>query len=160
MSLASLLLLWGTEYHVFRAVVLSIVATLAVGPNAALLCAALCHPPAAASSVSHHGGPSAASRPSHHGEPSAASSAPHHRKPSAGSSVAGYDRCDSCDNAVGAAQFLREDLRRNVSAPDVDQAVLAPRYQLAHSTIDARPGEEPGRQGSLAARHLPTILRI
>ena len=144
----------------FQAVVLSIVATLAVGPNAALLCAAWCHPSAAASSAPHHGGPSTASRPSHHGEPSAASSASHHGNPSAGSSVAGDDTCDSCDNAVGAAQFLREDLRRNVSAPDVDPAVLIPRHQLAHSTIDARPGQEPGREWSLEERPLPTILRI
>jgi hypothetical protein len=47
-----------------------------------------------------------------------------------------------------------------VSAPDVDHAVLVPRHQLAHSTIDARAGQEPGREGSLEARRLPTILRI
>ena len=136
MSLASLLLLRGTEYHVFQAVVFSIVATLAVGPNAALLCAAWCHPPAAASSASHHG------------------------EPSAGSSVAGDATCDDCDNAVGTAQFVREDLRRNVSAPDVDRAILVPRHQPTHSTIDARPGQELGREWSLESRRLPTILRI
>jgi hypothetical protein len=135
--------------QVFRAVVLSIVLTLAVGPNTALLCRAWCHPQAAPSNASHHGEPSAA-----------ASSASHHGEPSAASSVAGDDTCDNCDNAVGAAQFLREDLRRNVSAPDVDHAVLVPRHQLAHSTIDARPGQEPGREGSLEARRLATILRI
>jgi hypothetical protein len=47
-----------------------------------------------------------------------------------------------------------------VSAPDVDHAVLVPRHQLAHSTIDARPGQEPGREASLEARRLATILRI
>lgn len=160
MSLASLLLLWGTEYHVFRAVVLSIVATLAIGPNAALLCSAWCHPQAAAPSTSHHCEPPAtASGASHHGEPSAASSASHHAKPSAGSSVAGDESCDNCNNAVGAAPFVREDLR-TASVPEVDHAVLALRHQLAHLMIDARPGQEPGGEGSLEARRLPGILRI
>jgi hypothetical protein len=145
--LAILLLPYRTEHHVFHAVVLAIVLTLAAAPDAALLCSAWCHPQAAAASASHHG------------EPSAASSASHHGEPAAGSSVAGDDTCDNCDNPFGAAEFLREDLRRNVSAPDVD-AVLVPGHQLAHSTIDARPGQEPGREGSLEARRLPTILRI
>ena len=132
----------------FRAFVLSIVLTVAVAPNAALLCSAWCHPQAGASSASHHGGPSAASSTSHLGEPSAASS------------VAGEDNCDSCDNSVGAAQFLPENLRRNVSAPDVDHVALVPRHQFAHSTIGARPGQEPGRDRSLEARRRPTILRV
>lgn len=138
-----------TEYHVLRAVVLSIVATLAVGPNAELLCSAWCHPQAAASSASHHDVPSAA-----------ASGASHHGEPSAGSSMAGDDACDKCDNAVGAVQFLLENLRRIASDPDVDHAVLVPRYQLAHPTIAGRPGLEPGREGSIEARRLLTILRV
>ena len=145
----------------FRAFVLSIVLTLAVAPNAALLCIASCHPQPAASSVSHYGKPSAVSSASHHGEPSATSSASHHEAPSAASSMVWDDTCPDCANAgLGAAQFLREEVRRNVSALDVVHAILVPCHQLAHSTIDARPGQEPGREGSLEARRLPTILRI
>jgi hypothetical protein len=57
-------------------------------------------------------------------------------------------------------QFVREDVRRNVSALDGVHAVLAAGHQLAHSTIDARPGQEPGREWSLEARPLLTALRI
>ena len=144
--LAAFLPPYRTEHHVSRAVVLSIVLTLAAGPEAALLCRAWCHPLVAVASACHDEKPFGASSASHHGEPSA------------GSSVAGDNPCDNCDHAVGAAQFIREDLTLNVSAPD--HAILVPRQQLFHSTIDARPGQEPGREGSLEARRLPTTLRI
>ena len=69
--------------------------------------------------------------------------------------------CPDCDNAgFGAVQFLREDVRRSVSALGPLYAILVPRYHFAPSTIDARPGQVPGREGSLGERPLPTILRI
>jgi hypothetical protein len=122
----------------FRAVVVSIVVTLAAAPNAALLCRAWCHPQVPAASACHH------------------------EKPSTASSVVADPTSDECDQvAVGAAQFLREDVRRSVSDPDVDHATLVPPcYQLAQLTIDGRPGREPGRQGPLEQRSLPTVLRI
>lgn len=121
----------------FRTFVFSIVLTVAVAPNAALLCRAWCHPQVAAASACHH------------------------EEPSTTSSVVANATCDECDQvAPGAAQFLREDVRRSVSNPDVDHAILVPRYRLAQLTIDARSGPEPGRQAPLEHRSLPTALRI
>jgi hypothetical protein len=66
-----------------------------------------------------------------------------------------------CDNSgLRAVQFIREEVRRYVSALDGGHAILVPGHQLAHSTIDARPGQEPGREWSLEARPLLTALRI
>ena len=132
-SLAFFLRTDRTEHHVFRAAVLSIVLTLAVGPNAALLCRTWCDQQVATASRCHH-------------ETSTTSP-----------NVAGDD---SCDSSVLSAAFLREDVRRGVSPPDGDQAIPIPRYQVACSTIDARPGHEPGREWSLEKRPLSTALRI
>lgn len=121
----------------FRAVVVSIVLTLAVAPSAALLCRAWCHPQVAAASTCHH------------------------EQPSATSSVVADATCDECEKvALGAAQFLREEVRRSVSNLDVDHAIVVARYPLAELTSDARPDREPGRQCSLETRPLATILRI
>lgn len=122
-----------SERHVVRAFVLSIVLTLAGGPNASLLCRTWCDPQAAAASGCRH------------------------EDPATSPSVAGDD---SCDKVVLSAAFLREDVRRGASAPDADDAVLVPRCQLAHSTTDARPRQEPGREWSLDHRPLSTALRI
>lgn len=67
---------------------------------------------------------------------------------------------DSCDNVVPSAAFLREDVRRGVYSPDGDHAIPVPRYQVACSTTDARPGHEPALEWSLEQRPLPTVLRI
>ena len=118
----------------FGAVVLSIVLTLAVGLNASLLCRAGCDPQAAVASGCHHD--DSTTSPSLAGD-------------------------NSCDNVVlGAAAFLREDVRRGVASQDADHAVLVPRYQLAHSTTDTRPNQETGREWSLEERPLSTALRI
>jgi hypothetical protein len=136
-SLASFLLSYKTEHHVFRAVAFSVVMILAIGPNAALLCTARCHPQAAATSACHH------------------------EKPSAASSVMGVHPCDDCNSAsLSAVQFLREDVQRSVSALDADHAILVRRYQLARSTSAADPGQETGRTWWLEKRPLPTALRI
>lgn len=164
MSLASFLLFMGNRAYVFRAFVLSIVLTLAVAPNAALLCIVWCHPQAAPSSAFHHGESSAASSASHHGEHSAASSASHDGETSATSSVMSRDNtcsCPDCDKAgLGAVQFLREDVRRSVSTLDAVHAILVPRYQFAPLTADTRPQHERWREWSLEERPLPTILRV
>ena len=117
----------------FKPAVLSIVLALAVGPNASLVCR-MCHQKAAAASECHH-------------EPLATSP-----------SVADGDGCDRV--VLGVAAFLREDMRRGVSSPDMNQAIPIPRYQLAHSTTDARPGREPGRERPLENRPLSTAVRI
>jgi len=121
------------EHHVFRAAALSIVLTLAVGPSASLLCRTWCDPHAAAASGCHQEDPP-------------------------GSPSAGGD--DSCDHQVLSAAFVPENVRRALSSPDWDHAIPVPRYQLAHSTIDAPPRHEPGREWPLEKRPLPTVLRI
>lgn len=118
----------------FRASVLSILLTLAVGPNLALLCGTWCDPQAVAASECHH------------------------EAPATSPSVAVDDRCDNM--VLGVAAFLRQDVRRGVASQDADQAVLVPRYTLAHSTIATRPRHEPGRASSLEKRPLSTLLRI
>ena len=128
-----------TEHRMFRAIALSVVLTLAVGPNVAMLCNVRCH--------SHR--------------QTAAVSACHHEKPSATSGVIGVHPCADCGNArLSAPQFLREDVQRSVSALDVDHAILVPRYQLARSTSAADSGQEPVRTWWLEKRPLPTALRI
>jgi hypothetical protein len=133
-SLASFLLPYGTEHHVLRAAVLSIVLTLAVGPNASLLCRIWCHPQADAATGCHH------------------------VDPTTSPSVAGDGSCDHV--VLSAAAVFPDNVRRAVSAPDADYAILVPRYQLALSTTDTRPRPEPGREWRLENRPLLATLRI
>jgi hypothetical protein len=120
---------------VFRAAAISIVLTLAIGPNAQLLCKAWCHPQAARSA-----------------------SECHHKNSSTTPSVASDE---SCDKAVGGpTAMLREGGWRGVPSPHANQAIPVPRYQLVRLTIDARPGHEPWREWSLEKRPLATALRI
>ena len=123
-----------SEHHVFRVAVFSVVFTLTVGQNAALLYRMWCDSQTAAASGCHD-------------EDSATSP-----------SVVGDDTCDNM--ALSAAPFLREEVRRSVSSPNEDNAIPVPRYQLAHLTTDARPGHEPRGQWSLDHRPLATALRI
>jgi hypothetical protein len=134
---------------VFRVVVLSIVLTLAVGPEVAVLCVAWCHPQGPGASTCHKQ-PSTAAGASHYGEPSGASSV---------TSV--DDTCPDCENVgFGAAQFLREDVRRSASALAAVHACLFPRYQFAPSTTGSRTDQQPERAWSLEARSLLVALRI
>jgi hypothetical protein len=73
-------------------------------------------------------------------------------------SVAGDDCCDN--GMLGVGEFLRQDVQRGVSSPDEGHAIPILRYQVGSSTIDARPGHEPGREWSLEQRPLQTVLRI
>ena len=131
--LASFLPSFRSEHPVFRAIALSVVLALAVGPGAALVCSNWCDQEAPVAS-------------GHHRE--AAGSSP---------SVPGDDACDGI--VLASAPFFREDVRR-VSALDTDDALLVPRYLLACSTsaADARRGPEPAWR--LEPRPLSTALRI
>ena len=158
--MASILRPQRTEHHVLRTVALSIVLTLAVGPEAALLCRAWCHPQVASASVCNHGLAASGANASHHGEP-AASSASGNVEGSAAPSVVWDATCPYCDKGgLVAVPFLREDGRRSVSALDSLQTILVPRYQFVPSTTHSRPQQEPGREWSLEERHLPTVLRV
>jgi hypothetical protein len=119
---------------VFQAAVLSIVLTLAVGQNVALLCRTWCDAPSAAASECHH------------------------RNSSTTPSVVGDEYCGNV--VVGATAVLREDVRRDVSSKDMNHAIPVPRYQLAQLRIDSRPGQESWRERSLEKRPLSTALRI
>jgi len=122
------------EHHVFRAVLLSIVLSLAVGQNVALLCRAWCNAHVAAASGCHH------------------------EDSSTTPTVAGDESCDNV--AVAATAVLREDVRRSVSSQDANHAIPVPRYQLAQFTIDTRQNQEAGRRWLLENRPLSTALRI
>jgi hypothetical protein len=119
---------------VLQAAVLSIVLTLATGPSAALLCKTWCIPQAVQANGCHH------------------------LAPTASTSVSAHDTCD--DLGPGLAPYVREDMRRGVSVPDVAHAIVVPSYQFRPSTINARPCHQPGREWSLEQRPLSTILRI
>ena len=117
----------------FRAVLLSIVLSLAVGQNVALLCRAWCNAHEAAASGCHH----------------------------EDSPTTPTVDDESCDNVVVAATaVLREDVRRNVSSQDANHAIPVPRYQLAQFTIDTCQNREAGRRWLLENRPLSTALRI
>lgn len=118
----------------FRAALVSIVFSLAVGQNVALLCRPWCDAQATAASECHH------------------------KNSSATPSVAGDEDCGK--GVVAATAVLREDVRRDVSSQDTNQAIPVPRYQLAQLTIDARRGQEGWREWPLDTRPLSTALRI
>jgi len=133
-AFGAFLAIFREEHHVFRAAVLSIVLTLAVGPGAALQCGPGCGAHPAAKDECH--------QEDHSGSPS----------------VGGDDTCDHL--VLGAVAVLREHVRRAESSPDVDHAMPVPRYQLVHSTIDVSPRHEPGRECSLDKRPLSIVLRV
>jgi hypothetical protein len=111
----------------------SIVVSLAVGQNVALLCRTWCDAVAATASECHH------------------------KNSSTTPSVAGDEDCGTV--VLAATALLREDVRRDVSS-HTNQAIPVPRYQLAQLTIDARLGQKPWREWSLEQRPLSTALRI
>ena len=88
--LAPLLPLEVTSIEVFRAALVSVVLTLAIGQNAGLLCKAWCH--------------------------DATSTGCPHRDSTTSSSVRADDNCTTV--AAGAVTFVREDGRRTAPAPD------------------------------------------
>ena len=118
----------------FHATVLSIVLTLAAGPNASVLCKAWCDPAAAAATKCHH----------QHGSPSATLIGTH-----------------DCGKAVpNSAVVFKEDARRGAPSSDSQQAVIVPRHHRAIFSSEAHPGDDPGCTWSLARRPLVTALRI
>lgn len=117
--------------NVFRAVVLSIVLTLAVGPNASLLCAVWCHPDAASAGQCEH--PNATNTPR-----------------------LGTD--DSCPAiAAGSTAFVREDMRRGVSASQAQNAVVVPPFQFTLPLRHAPSTREAAQSPPLETRPLVTL---
>ena len=118
----------------FRAALLSIIFSLAVGPDVTLLCRTWCDAHLAAASECHH------------------------RDSPYRPSVAGNQNCDNV--VVAATAVLRDDIRRDVSPQGANQASPVPRYKPTQSTIDACPGEERWHAWLVEKRPLVTALRI
>lgn len=118
----------------FRAALVSIVFSLALGQSVAVLCRTWCDAHVAGASECHH------------------------KNSSSTPSVAGDEHCDNV--VVAATAVLREDVRRDVSAQVTDQAITVRRYLFAQRTIGARTGEAAWRARSLEKRPLSTALRI
>ena len=126
-----LALLLGSA-DVFRAFLLLIVLTLVVGQNASVLCAVWCHPET---------GPTACE----------------HQEPSTSSSVTGNDACPEVARAVTA--FVREDVRREGSAPDALHVVVVPPFHCAQPPQSAS-SSDSGHRLPLATRPALLALRI
>ncbi len=62
--------------------------------------------------------------------------------------------------ALSGATFLREHVRRGVSAPGGQHAVVVPCFRFANPLIDIRAGFEPEQQRPLAERSFVIPLRI
>jgi hypothetical protein len=119
---------------VFRAALFSIVLTMAVGQDAALVCKAWCYQPEASAVGCQH--QDAATHPT----------------------VTADDNCRNL--AVDAIAFVRDDARRGAAAPDTQNALVVPRFRFAPSLTDSRSGYESGPQLRLEARPLVTALRL
>jgi hypothetical protein len=122
--------------HVFRPVLFSIALSLAAGPNASLLCKALCEPPAAAATGCHEGAAQSDSA----------------------ASVVGDHHCDA--NIAVVTVVLKKDVRRTAPEPHGDFAHPLERYRLDATVNAARVEHGPGQPPSLDTRPLETTLRI
>ena len=128
------------EHHMFpfRAVVVSVALTLAVGQNASLLCKVWCHD-ATSAGCPHQDSTTA---------PGSTTSP----------SVSADHTCGS--GFVGPVAFVREDGRRTAGAPDAQNALVVPRLRLTPSATHLRLGFELGRRLLLEERPLVIALRI
>lgn len=122
------------ELPVFRTVVFSIVIAVALGQNASVLCLALCDQHQAAAPGCHDEGSTESAR------------------------LGGGKHCE--DSPLDGAPFLKEDLRRVVSAPHLDHVVAIPRHVFAAATTAGLPDREPGHLQSLDTGPLVVALRI
>lgn len=130
-ALASLLLLTGSS-SMSRLPVLSIVLSLALGPDAAAICGLWC------------------------AEGPAATESCYHATPASPLVTAG----NCCDNAVPTVTVLQAALR--VEAPSTNRvpAVLPARDPLIDSERFARPGQRSGSGAAIDARPQTAVLRI
>lgn len=118
-----------------RVAAVVIALTLAIGPDAALLCGLWCDQHAVAEAGCQHGDP-----------------APSTRVAAAG---------DCCDAAVVAvAAILPRDARGSLTSPDADFAMPVHVRLAVREAATVLPGHQPGRRWSLDARPLATALRI
>ncbi|HET9384306.1 MAG TPA: hypothetical protein VFO67_04100 [Gemmatimonadales bacterium] len=118
----------------FRAALLSTVLTLAAGQNAAaLLCGVWCH---------SGGGMTGACE---------------HQTEAAPPDIIANDGCTVTSNAT---VYVREDVRRSVSAPTVLSGVPVPRFVFTPPASSSLSGYEAARRAELDFRPLVLALRI
>jgi len=121
-----------TGVNVLRAALVSLVLTLALGPNAGVVCKVWCH--------------------------DASSTGCPHQDSATSPSVRAGDTCTT--TAVGAVTLVREDGRRTAPAPDAQNALGVLGFRLVGPPADPRSGYEPGRRRMLEERPLVIALRI
>jgi hypothetical protein len=119
---------------VFRAAVLSIVLTLAIGPNATLLCSLWCHPEEAKTLACQHQDATTSMR------------------------VTGGDSCRTAPTNTTA--FVREEAKRGSPTPIAQQAVAKPRFQLRPPQAHTLGAYEATTSLSVVASPLLIALRI
>jgi hypothetical protein len=107
LGVAQVLPLGLTSIDVFRAALVSIVLTLTLGQNTALLCRILCHPQGSVNSGCEH------------------------QAPTSVPSVTGSESCTQVTS--WAAPFVREDGRQRASASDAANGVVVARFQSVRS---------------------------
>jgi hypothetical protein len=117
---------------VLRAAVLSVVLTLAIGPNATLLCSVWCHPDEVKTSTCQH---------------QSATTSPQ---------VTGEDRCRTVATTVTA--FVREDARRGPQTPH--PAVLVPQFGLTAPRTDASATLGPNTAPIAVSQPILIALRV
>lgn len=121
-----------SEHFVFRATVLSIVMTLAVGSNPAVFCVSGCHPASASPPTCDH------------------------QKPDSSISLSVSSDCPAM--TADATAFIREDLRREASAPP--HAILLASSRVAASSTHETTSADVEHSPPLDSRPLPLTLRI
>jgi hypothetical protein len=123
-----------SEVLVFRAAVLSIALTLAVGPNAAVLCTAWCHPAETQDSACQH--PDATLSPRVTGE-------------------------DSCPTVAGTATaFVREEAGRGSATSGVPLSVPVPPFLSAAVPTDISRIRDRGTSFVVGSLPILSVLRI
>jgi hypothetical protein len=119
---------------VFRAALVSIVLTLTLGQNAALLCVVWCHP--------------------QHGVKSACED----QVPTTSPSVTANESCARL--ATGPTAFVREDARKLASASDGHQGIVVAPFQFVAPPSLSAHDLEHAQSTALEARPLVLALRI
>ena len=120
---------------VFRAALVSIVLTLTLGQNAALLCRVWCHP-----------------------QQDANSAACEHQAPTTSPSVTASESCAQI--AAGPTAFVGEDARRVASGSDAQHGSVVARFQFLPPSVWSARDLERAHATPLAARTLVLALRI
>ena len=133
-EMARLLPLRSASIDMFRAALVSIVLTLALGQNAALLCSVWCHSQESLISVCRH------------------------QAPTTPPSVTGSESCTQI--AADPTPFVREDGVRGAFLSIEQQGVVVPRLQFVNPSSLAAQGLNQEQPAPLEPRPLVLALRI